>query len=183
MTKALPVIVLLLVLQATTLHLLGQPFLCACGTLALFVSDQWSSQMSQQFTDWYTFSHIIHGMLFYALLRLVAPGLPVPWRLAIAVAIEAGWEIAENTPWVIEAYRRQALAAGYSGDSILNSLMDNAAMMLGFVLAWKLPWKATAALAVAMEIGVAIVIHDNLTLNILGFVHQFEFITEWQTRR
>ena len=183
MTKAILVIAILFAAQATTLYLLGQPLICACGYIALFVVDVWSSQMSQQLTDWYTFSHIIHGFIFYALLRLIAPRLAVYWRLAIAVGLEASWEIAENTPWVIEAYRRQALAQGYVGDSIVNSLMDNVAMMLGFVLAWKLPWKWTLALAIAMELGVAYFIHDNLTLNILGFFHQFDFITAWQSSR
>ncbi len=183
MTRAVLVIAILFVAQATTLFLLGQPLICACGYLTLFVVDVRSSQMSQQLADWYTFSHIIHGFIFYGLLRLIAPRLPVHWRLAIAVGLEASWEIAENTPWVIEAYRRQALAQGYVGDSIINSLMDTVSMMLGFVLAWKLPWKWTLALAMAMEVGVAYVIHDNLTLNILGFLHHFDFITAWQSRR
>lgn len=183
MTKAILVIAMLFVAQATTLRLLGQPLVCACGYVTLFVADVWSSQMSQQLADWYSFSHIIHGFIFYALLWLVAPRLAVHWRLAIAVGLEASWEIAENTPWVINAYRRQALAQGYVGDSIVNSLMDTVSMMLGFVLAWRLSWKWALALAMAMEVGVAWVIHDNLTLNILGFIHQFDFITAWQSRR
>jgi hypothetical protein len=183
MTKAIVVIATLFVAQATTLYLLGQPLICACGYITLFVADVWSSQMSQQLTDWYSFSHIIHGFIFYWLLWLLAPRLAFYWRLAMAVGLEASWEIAENTPWVIEAYRRQALAQGYVGDSIINSLMDTVSMMVGFVLAWKLPWKWTLALAIAMEVGVAYVIHDNLTLNILGFVHQFDFITAWQSSR
>jgi hypothetical protein len=183
MTKAVLVIVLLLGVQAATLYSLGQPLICACGYVTLFVADVWSSQMSQQLTDWYSFSHIIHGFIFYFVLWLIFPRVPVIWRLAIAVGLETTWEIAENTPWVIQAYRRQALAAGYAGDSIINSLMDNVSMMFGFVLAWKLPWKVTVALAIAMEVGLAWFIHDNLTLNILGFFHQFEFITEWQSRK
>jgi hypothetical protein len=183
MRKALAVIALLLVAQGTTLYLLGQPLICACGYVTLFVADVWSSQMSQQLTDWYTFSHIIHGFIFYLVTWLIAPRLPVHWRLAIAVGIEVSWEIAENTPWVIQAYRSQALAQGYVGDSILNSLMDTVSMMVGFVLAWKLPWKLTLALAIAMEVAVAWFIHDNLTLNILGFFHQFDFINQWQSKR
>jgi hypothetical protein len=181
--KAVAVIVLVLAVQVTTLHLLGQPLICACGYVTLFVSDVWSSQMSQQLTDWYSFSHVVHGFIFYGVLHLIAPRLPVLWRLAIAVGIEATWEIAENSPWVIQAYRRQALAQGYVGDSILNSFMDNVSMMVGFVLAWRLPWKWTVALALAIEVGLAWAIHDNLTLNILGFVHQFDFITAWQSQK
>jgi hypothetical protein len=183
MRKALVVIALLLVAQGTTLYLFGQPLICACGYVTLFVVDVWSSQMSQQLLDWYSFSHIIHGFIFYFLTWLIARRLPVHWRLAIAVGIEVSWEIAENTPWVIQAYRSQALAAGYVGDSILNSLMDTVSMMVGFVLAWRLPWKLTVALAIFMEVAVAWFIHDNLTLNVLGFFHQFEFINEWQSRK
>ena len=107
--------------------------------------------------------------------------LPVLVRLAIAVGIEASWEIAENSPWVIEAYRKQALAAGYTGDSILNSLSDNLAMMTGFALARLLPWPATVALALALEIGAAALVRDNLTLNILNFIHRFPAIEAWQS--
>jgi hypothetical protein len=137
--------------------------------------------MSQQMTDWYTFSHIVHGILFYGLLRLLLPRLPVLARLAIAVGIEATWEIAENTPWVIEAYRQQALARGYVGDSIVNSLSDTLSMMTGFALASILPWRATLALAIVMEVAVGYLVHDNLTLNILNFIHRFPAIEAWQS--
>ena len=100
----------------------------------------------------------------------------------IGFGIEGAWEIAENSPWVIEAYRKQALAAGYVGDSILNSLSDMLAMMTGFTLARLLPWKATVALVLVFEIGVAILVHDNLTLNILNFIHRFPAIEAWQMR-
>src|SRR5262249_39911431 len=98
-----------------------------------------------------------------------------------AVGIEVAWEIAENSPWVIEAYRKQALAAGYTGDSILNSLMDTVSMMTGFALARLLPWKAAVALALALEIGTAALVRDNLTLNILNFIHRCPAIEAWQS--
>ena len=103
-------------------------------------------------------------------------------RLAIAVGIEAAWEVAENSPRVIEAYRKQALAAGYTGDSILNSLTDTLAMMTGFALARLLPWRATVVLALALEIGAAALARDNLTLNVLNFIHRFPAIEAWQSR-
>ena len=131
-------------------------------------------------SDLYTPSHIVHGILFYGLLRLVLPRAPVLVRLAMAVGIEVSWEIAENSPWVIEAYRKQALAAGYTGDSILNSLLDTVAMMTGFAIARLLPWKATVALVLALEIGVGALVRDNLTLNVLNFVHRFPAIEAWQ---
>ena len=141
-----------------------------------------SSELSQQILDWYTPSHIIHGMIFYGVLRLALPRAPVLLRLAIAVGIEAAWEIAENSPPVIEEYRKQATAAGYTGDSILNSLLDTVAMMTGFALARLLPWQATVALAVIAETATGLLVHDNLTLNILNFIHRFPAIEAWQRR-
>ncbi|MBS0527688.1 MAG: DUF2585 family protein [Proteobacteria bacterium] len=166
--------------QAVALHLMGRVWICSCGTVRLWVGDIHSPELSQQVLDWYTPSHFIHGMIFYGLLHLALPRTPVLARLAIAVGLEAAWEIAENSPFVIEAYRKQALAAGYVGDSILNSLMDTVSMMAGFTLAWLLPWPATVALAVIAEIATGVLIHDNLTLNILNFIHRFPAIDAWQ---
>lgn len=168
--------------QAIALHLMGRVWICSCGTVRLWVGDIRSAELSQQLFDWYTPSHIVHGILFYGLLHLLLPRTPVLARLAIAAGLEASWEIAENTPWVIEAYRKQALAAGYVGDSILNSLSDMLAMMSGFALARLLPWKATVALVLVFEIGVGALVHDNLTLNILNFIHRFPAIEAWQMR-
>ena len=172
----------IMAVQALVLHLMGRVWICSCGTVRLWVGDIWSSELSQQLFDWYTASHVVHGVLFYGLLRLLLPRTSVLVRLAIAVGIEASWEIAENSPWVIEAYRKQALAAGYTGDSILNSLSDTVAMMSGFALARLLPWKATVALVLVLEIGVGALVHDNLTLNILNFIHRFPAIEAWQMR-
>jgi hypothetical protein len=171
----------IMLVQALVLHGMGRIWLCSCGTIRLWVGDIRSVEMSQQVTDWYTFSHIVHGILFYGLLRLLLPRLPVLARLAIAVGIEATWEIAENTPWVIEAYRQQALARGYVGDSILNSLSDTLSMMTGFALASLLPWRVTLALAVVLEVVVGYLVHDNLTLNVLNFIHRFPAIEAWQS--
>ena len=172
----------MMLVQAVVLHLLGRVWICACGTIRLWVGDMHSSELSQQILDWYTPSHVIHGILFYGLLHLLMPRTPVLTRLAIAVGIEAAWEIAENSPAVIEEYRKQATAAGYTGDSILNSLLDTVAMMTGFALARLLPWQATVALALAAEIAVGAIVHDNLTLNILNFIHRFPAIEAWQRR-
>ena len=171
----------IMVAQALVLHAMGRVWICRCGTVRLWVGDIWSSELSQQLTDWYISSHVVHGILFYGLLRPLLPRAPVLARLAIAVGIEAAWEMAENSPWVIEAYRKQALAAGYTGDSILNSLSDTVAMMTGFVLARLLPWKATVTLVLVLEIGVGALVHDNLTLNVLNFIHRFPAIEAWQS--
>jgi hypothetical protein len=179
---AIVLIAAIMVAQATVLHLMGRVWICTCGTIRLWVGDIWSPELSQQLFDWYTASHIVHGILFYGLLRLLLPRAPVLVRLAIAVGLEVSWEIAENSPAVIEAYRKQALAAGYTGDSILNSLSDTVSMMTGFAIACLLPWKATVALVLALEIGVGALVHDNLTLNILNFIHRFPGIEAWQQR-
>jgi hypothetical protein len=172
----------LLALQALVLHALGRVWICTCGTLRFWVGDIHSAELSQQIFDWYTPSHVIHGMLFYGILHLLLPRTPVLARLALAVGLEVAWEIAENSPWVIEAYRKQALAAGYTGDSILNSVLDTVAMMAGFALARLLPWQATVALALLAEVTVGALVHDNLTLNILNFIHRFPAIEAWQKR-
>jgi hypothetical protein len=148
----------------------------------MWVGDMHSSELSQQILDVYTPSHVIHGMLFYGLLHLLMPRAPVLLRLAIAVGLEAAWEIAENSPPVIAEYRKQATAAGYTGDSILNSLLDTGAMMIGFTLARLLPWQATVALAIIAEVTTGVLFHDNLTLNILNFIHRFPAIEAWQRR-
>jgi hypothetical protein len=172
----------LMAVQALVLHLLGRVWICTCGTIRFWVGDIHSSELSQQIFDWYTPSHVIHGMIFYGVLHLLLPRTPVLARLAVAVGIEVAWEIAENSPWVIEAYRKQALAAGYTGDSILNSVLDTVSMMTGFALARLLPWQATVALALLAEVTVGALVHDNLTLNVLNFIHRFPAVEAWQKR-
>ncbi len=166
--------------QATVLHLMGQPLICTCGYVKFWEGVVLSLGNSQHLTDWYTFSHIIHGFIFYWLTGLLFPRLPFRVRLLLAMGVEIGWEIAENTPAVINHYREQALAVGYSGDSVINSVFDTLAMVGGFWLAAKLPVRVTVLLAILMELGVGYFIRDNLTLNVLNLLYQFEFIKRWQ---
>src|SRR6185503_6156731 len=126
---------------------------------------------SQQITDWYTFSHIIHGFLLYGLLFLAAKKLPKGVRLIFAAVFESGWEMIENSRFIIDRYRQQALANGYVGDSILNSLSDSISMILGFAIAGSAPVWTTVGMGVLAEIVCAIVIRDNLTLNIINLIH------------
>ena len=170
----------LMVAQAAALFAFGQPAICTCGTVRLWVGTVLGPENSQQIADWYSFSHIIHGMAFYALLWAVAPRSPVMLRLALAVGIEVGWEILENTPFIIERYRQQALAQGYIGDSILNSLSDTAAAIAGFFLARMLPVWGSAGLAVSMEVFVGLMIRDNLTLNIIQLIYPIPALSHWQ---
>jgi len=172
-TKGIALAIGLIFGQALVLFALGQPPICECGYVKLWEGVVKSSGNSQHLSDWYTFSHIIHGFAFYLLLQLIL-------RLAGAVGLEAGWEILENTPMVINHYRKQALAQSYAGDSIINSVFDTIWMVLGFIAAWKIPVWASAASVVLMELIVALCIRDNLTLNIIGFFWQPEFIANWQ---
>jgi len=162
--------ILLIGVQIAILHHLGQPFLGASGRILLWVNDPWSPDMSQQLADWYSFSHIIHGFIFFAVLRLIAPRLPLGVRLLLAMGVEIGWEITENSPAVIQHYRQQALAAGYVGDSILNSVSDVVMMSAGFLFASRVPGRIVIAIAVAFELFTAVMIRDNLTLNVINLI-------------
>jgi hypothetical protein len=169
-----------LVLQAAALLAMGQPPICACGTVRLWMGDVLGSENSQQFTDWYTYTHLVHGFAFYLLLWFVARRSPLGLRFALAVGLEAIWEIIENTPFVIERYRQLALAQGYVGDSVINSIGDTLAGALGFALARVLPVWSSVVLVIVMELFVGYTIHDNLTLNIIQLIHPNSIISNWQ---
>lgn len=170
----------LLGLQIAALHAFGQPWTCECGFINLWAGNPLSPENSQQFFDWYTFSHIIHGFIFFWLARYLFPGLSLGVAFAAAVGIEVGWEMLENTPWLIEHYRQQALAQGYVGDSVLNSVMDTFAMVFGFFFASRMPLRAVVAIAVAMEGLALFMIRDSLLLNMINLVFPFDFIAAWQ---
>ncbi len=170
----------LIALQAGILSLMGQPLLAAAAPFRLWAGNPLGPDNSQQLTDWYSLSHIVHGLIFYGLSRLVAPRLPFAARLLLAMGVEIGWEIIENSPAVIAAYRAQALAAGYRGDSVLNSLSDTAMMALGFFIASRLPWWGTVLLALTLEVLAALAIRDNLTFNILNFLISWPALEHWQ---
>ena len=171
---------LLIAFQIGILHHAGQPWIAADGVIRLWANDPFSPHMSQELLDWYSFSHLIHGFIFFGLLKWIAPRLPLSTRLLIAMGIEIGWEIAENSPFVINAYRRQALAAGYVGDSILNSVSDTVMMSTGFLIASRLRARVVIALALAFELFTTVMIRDGLAFNILGFVAPSKAINDWQ---
>jgi len=150
------------------------------GKFGLWEGDIWSSEQSQRFADPYTFSHTIHGMLFYAFLWLVAPKVPVRHRFVCALGLEGAWEILENSPIIINRYREVTIALGYVGDSVFNSLSDIFFAGLGFLLAWRARVWVTVLVIVAMEVGTALWVRDNLTLNIIMLVHPVDAIKAWQ---
>ena len=170
---------------ALTLFLMGHPLICKCGYVKLWHFDVQSAENSQHLIDWYTPSHIIHGFLFYGLLWLVSRFVPLSFglRLVLAVAIEASWEVVENTDFVINHYREMTISLDYYGDSVLNSVSDILFMVLGYFLAARLPVWLTVVIALALELFIGAMIRDNLTLNVLMFVWPLDSVLHWQQGR
>ena len=169
---------IVLVLTIAVLWTMNRPPICTCGTVTWWGSE--GPAQSQMLADWYSPSHIVHGILFYAVLRWLWPKGSIELRLLAALIIEASWEIIENTPMVIDRYREATIALGYSGDSILNSTSDVAMMAIGFLAARRLPAWASLVALLALELVPLMVIRDNLTLNIIMLVAPSEAILNWQ---
>lgn len=176
----LAVTFVIILVQILSQYLMGRIWICECGYVKLFEAGVNTPGNSQHIFDWYTPSHIIHGFLFYGLGWLVLRRKPLTAKLALAALIEAGWEILENSPIVIDRYRTATMAVGYSGDSILNSGMDMVSMIAGFFFAARMPVWLTVLIAIAFEILTALIIRDNLTLNVVMLVWPIEAVKTWQ---
>ncbi len=178
---ALIICVGLIAIAEWAIYAMGHPLICKCGYVKLWHGGRGDSEMSQHLTDWYTYSHVLHGIIFYWLLSVIAKGrLSVAARLMIATLIEGGWEIFENTPFIINRYRSVTISRDYFGDSIVNSTGDILAMLVGFLLASRLPAWVTVLLLIATEVILLALIRDNLALNVIMLIHPMDWIKQWQ---
>ena len=162
------------------LFAIDRPPICTCGYVKLWEGTVNGPGNSQHIADWYTFSHITHGFVFYAIARLLLPGRPVGLWLIAATLAEMSWEVLENSPFIIDRYRQATIAVGYSGDSILNSVADGGWMILGFLFAARMPWKVTLAMALFFEAFTLWKIRDNLTLYVVMLIAPIDAVRDWQ---
>jgi hypothetical protein len=168
----------LFILCGVTLRLMGRVGWCKYG-FSIY-SPAWSHCTSQNILDPYTLSHVLHGIIFFWALTPFAARIALHWRLVIALVMEIGWEILENTPFIINRYRDATASLDYSGDSVLNSLSDVTAALLGFIFASKFGWKTAVAVIVVFELWALAIARDNLSLNVLMLFWPIDAIKEWQ---
>jgi len=170
-----------LLIQIIAEYMMGRTPICTCGYIKLWEGTVNSSGNSQHISDWYTPSHIIHGFIFYGVTYLLLRGKPIAMRLLLALVIESGWELLENSPVIIDRYRTATISLDYYGDSIVNSAMDTVFMVIGFFFASRAPVALTIAIAIFFELLTGYLIRDNLTLNVLMLIWPVEAIKTWQS--
>ena len=180
--KLLPAITIAAILVSTALllHYEGRLWMCACGRILVWAGNVCSSDNSQHLFDPYSFTHILHGFAFCALLALLVPKLPLSWRLCLAILLEASWELLENSQYVIGRFRETTAALGYQGDTVVNSLGDIAACVVGFLLARKLGLWRSLIIFIATEVILTIWIKDSLLLEIIMLIHPIDALKTWQ---
>jgi Protein of unknown function (DUF2585) len=173
------IVALILAAQALLLSAMGRLAICKCGFVKIWHGARVGSENSQHLFDWWSLSHAVHGFLFYGGFWLVARKAKPATRLIAAVCLEVSWELFENSNFIIERYR-DAGALDYFGDTVVNSVADVFAMMLGFSLATRLPLWASVAVVLMLELSAGFAIRDNLTLNVIMLTHPVDAIRVWQ---
>ncbi len=159
----------------------GRIWWCKLGDYAIYINDAWnSSHTSQHLLDPYSFTHILHGVLFFWLTLIVFRSLSPAWRFSISIFVESVWEVLENSSYIIEKYRENTASLDYFGDSIFNSIGDVLACALGFIIAYKLGWRRSIIFFLLIEIVLIFWIHDSLLINIIMLIHPVEAIKNWQ---
>lgn len=173
-------LLVLFVVTAFALRFEGRLWICACGTIKFWVSNTCSSDNSQHFLDPYAFTHVLHGVAFYWVIGWLLPRLRKEWQVLVAIALEAAWEIFENTNFVIERYRTATAALGYTGDTVVNSLGDIVCCLAGFLMAQRLGFRRSLIVFIVLELILILWIRDSLLLEILMLISPIETIKNWQ---
>ncbi len=167
-------------LIAGTLYLWGQPLICTCGDVKLWIGSVFDSGNSQHIADWYTLSHILHGVLIALLGRLLFPKLRFGVLFLVAIITGIGWEIVEHTDFVLNAFRSTTINAGYHGDSVLNAVADYIWMMGGFFAAYAMRTLHVVGIVAALELSAAFIARDSLALSTLMLLYPVDVVEDWQ---
>lgn len=165
---------------AFLLHHHGRIWWCACGKATPWSGDIWTSHNSQHLFDPYSFSHVLHGVIFCGLFALLLRKASSQWRFFFSIVLECAWELFENSPFIIQRYREGTFALGYEGDSVLNSMGDVMSCGIGFAVAYYLGLRRSLVFVAIVELVMLVWIRDNLTLNIIMLIHPIDAIKAWQ---
>ena len=169
------------VISVVLLKVLGRVWWCRVGDLSPWSWEVWSAHNSQHVFDPYTFTHVLHGILFFWIASLIFPRVPLAWRLLMAISVECAWEVVENTDMVINRYREATISLDYYGDSVINSLGDILSFAFGFWIAHKFRFWLSLTFFVLVETILLFWIRDSLILNIIMLLYPVEAIKKWQT--
>ncbi|MGM0600214.1 MAG: DUF2585 family protein [Candidatus Rifleibacteriota bacterium] len=178
--RAVILIILIIISTIIVLRIMGRSWLAPDGSLQLWYGSANGPQTSQHLLDPYSFTHFLHGFIFYWILIYFKPKLSLAWCLLYAVAFESAWEITENSQAVIDYYRLATFAQGYYGDSIINSLSDIAICLVGFIIARKISIKTSIIIFLAIEIALIFLIRDSLMVNVLMVIYPSAILKNWQ---